>query len=413
MSVGTLHPQQTRVPQTMTARQRLATLAISWRYAGGKRDLRFDLLRGFAVLAMIINHIGGNSSWLYRLSGGNHFYTSAAEGFVFISGLVFGIVYASLIVRHGLAEGMIKALRRAGTLYALTVLLTFTSAALSYRLRLPWAPEVDASNLRDFILGVLTLHRTFYLTDVLLLYTLLLVGAALALVFFATGRTWMILAASWGVWALWQIDWRYANFMWYVEGNQVFHLAAWQVLFFTGLAFGYHRRTLAQRFGWFTGPRTLAISSLLFGGLLALYHFGLSSVPFGHIAQVDDAFNYKPNVGIGRIVAFAIVVTFFLNLLTNLWQPLLRATGWLLLPLGQHALFAYGAHLFVIMATTRYSPYLFGTDPSAAQNALVQALGVIAIWAALAVKPRVTAWLQRLPLPQPQRVCPNARTAKA
>src|SRR5581483_5784853 len=53
----------------------------------GRRDLRLDFLRGFCALAMIVDHIGG-ASWLYALTGGNRFFTSAAEGFIFISGLV-------------------------------------------------------------------------------------------------------------------------------------------------------------------------------------------------------------------------------------------------------------------------------------------------------------------------------------
>ncbi|MBV9173234.1 MAG: OpgC domain-containing protein, partial [Chloroflexi bacterium] len=56
------------------------------------RDLRLDLLRGFAVLAMLIDHIGGQSP-LYAVSGGDQFFTSAAEGFVAISGFLVGHVY--------------------------------------------------------------------------------------------------------------------------------------------------------------------------------------------------------------------------------------------------------------------------------------------------------------------------------
>ena len=51
----------------------------------GSRDLRLDLLRGYAVFAMVIDHVAGASP-LYLLSGGNRFSTSAAEGFVFLSG---------------------------------------------------------------------------------------------------------------------------------------------------------------------------------------------------------------------------------------------------------------------------------------------------------------------------------------
>src|SRR5579859_2269688 len=58
-----------------------------WTYAPeAGRDLRIDLLRGLAVLAMVIDHIAGPSK-LYLITGGNHFYTSAAEGFIFLSGL--------------------------------------------------------------------------------------------------------------------------------------------------------------------------------------------------------------------------------------------------------------------------------------------------------------------------------------
>ena len=57
-----------------------------------KRDLRVDLLRGFCIFAMVVDHFGGDS-WLYGLTGGNRFYVSAAEGFIFISGFIMGQAY--------------------------------------------------------------------------------------------------------------------------------------------------------------------------------------------------------------------------------------------------------------------------------------------------------------------------------
>src|ERR1700716_3724342 len=56
------------------------------------RDLRIDFLRGYLVFAMVVDHVRG-PSWLYAVTGGNRFFTSAAEGFIFISGLVAGMVY--------------------------------------------------------------------------------------------------------------------------------------------------------------------------------------------------------------------------------------------------------------------------------------------------------------------------------
>ena len=71
-------------------------------YTQRGRDLRIDFLRGLCVIAMIVDHVAG-SSWMYALTGGNRFYTSAAEGFVFVSGLVAGRAYTRFIARDGLS----------------------------------------------------------------------------------------------------------------------------------------------------------------------------------------------------------------------------------------------------------------------------------------------------------------------
>ncbi len=64
-----------------------------WRYREqGHRDTRLDLLRGYAVFAMICDH-ATNISWFSPFTGGNRFVVSAAEGFVFLAGLVVGMVY--------------------------------------------------------------------------------------------------------------------------------------------------------------------------------------------------------------------------------------------------------------------------------------------------------------------------------
>ncbi len=80
-----------------TLRWRLRHGLAGWAYAAeGGRDLRIDLLRGLAVLAMVIDHLAGPSR-LYLLTGGNRFFTSAAEGFIFLSGLSVGLVYRRLL----------------------------------------------------------------------------------------------------------------------------------------------------------------------------------------------------------------------------------------------------------------------------------------------------------------------------
>lgn len=397
------------VPQAHGRLTTLATLIASWRYAGAGRDLRFDLLRGLAVIAMITDHIGGQESWLYTLTGGNRFWTSAAEGFIFISGLVMGIVYPAVIARDGVGAAVRKAMRRAGTLYLLTVTLTLTTAALASRLGLYWAPQVDANSLPDFVIGVLTLHRAYYLTDVLLLYTLVIFIAAGALYLMATRRSWIVLVASWSLWSLWQFCPQQVTLPWAITDNSVFTLPAWQLLFFNGLLIGFHRKALAARFGWLTGRAALAVSGALFAVSVAVYNDGLAplvALTGKDAAWLDAHLFSKSDQQIGRIVSFAIVATFAVSLVTNLWQPLLHGLGWLLIPLGQSALLAYGLHLFVIVLTTLAGPQLFGAGTfTAAQNAALQAGGILLIWAVVTTRPRLVAFcggprpvLARLPL---------------
>src|SRR6188768_1553916 len=138
----------------------MSARALRWGYAaGGRRDLRLDFLRGYALLAMIVNHIVVADSWLYRLSSREQFYTSAAEGFYFISGLVLGIIAA----RQPLEAAVRRVLQRAWVLYRAAVVLALGFATLGWLtdLRLWYDVQEELPRRRDgileFIAGTLTL----------------------------------------------------------------------------------------------------------------------------------------------------------------------------------------------------------------------------------------------------------------
>src|SRR5215212_6056142 len=127
MAVATL-PRQ----RTWDAAQAFETLLASMRFVAAPlgRDPRLDILRGFCVFAMIVDHIGG-PSWLYVLTGGNRGPVTAAEGFVFLSGLVLGMVSRRRVTRDGLGTAIRASLGRAWTLYGLTVSLTLIFVGLT------------------------------------------------------------------------------------------------------------------------------------------------------------------------------------------------------------------------------------------------------------------------------------------
>jgi hypothetical protein len=361
--------------------------AVAWHYTGDKRDLRLDFLRGFAVLAMVVDHIGGERSWLYAITGGDRFFISVAELFVFISGLLMGYIYANVITRQGLAEALMKCLRRAWMLYLLTVTLTLCFASLLLELGLWWAPEMTAAAWPDFIMSVLTLHRTFYMTDILLLYTLLLLAAVPALFFLAHGYSKSVLACAWGLWALWQLVPQYAQFPWPIAGNRVFNFPAWQVLFMTAMVIGYHRQQLAQRMTLLFARRVLILSSALVVGTLLLYIYQ----PLGtdNVVLINRLFG-KADLRLGRLLVFASFFSFALALLTVAWQPLSRALNWLFLPLGQNALPAYTLHLGVLALLGKVGPSIVGTSPTTAwHHTLLQTIGIGCLWAALKLQPTV------------------------
>jgi len=354
----------------------------------GPRDLRYDFLRGFAVLAMVVDHIGG-PSWLYAITGGNRFYTSAAEGFIFLSGLLVGIVYGRIVQRDGLAVGMRKALERAVVLYLLTVGVTFPLLLVSEMLDLPWATGVFLTDPMAVVVGVLTLHRTYYLIDVMVLYTLLLALAPGALYLLLQGQTRLLLGLSWALWLAFQIAPDQAEVPWTIAGNYLFHFSAWQVFFFTAMALGYHRHRVAR---WFPPARQrvlLGLSGLAFAGLLVLYRLGDNVWQWlaGKNPALADPSDLlvllfgKGDVRPGRVLASIVVFGFLFLLTTVAWRPLSRALGWLLLPLGQNALYAYTAHIVIVGLLAMAFQPLGQTDRQVrALNTALQLGAILLIW---------------------------------
>jgi hypothetical protein len=89
-----------------------------------------------------------------------------------------------------------------------------------------------------------------------------------------------------------------------------------------------------------------------------------------------------------RIVAFASTAIMAYTMVTYLWRPLRRGLGWLLLPLGQAALYCYIVHFFLILAVLNLVPLLTSREiPIEALNPAFQLAIVAVLW--LMVRKRV------------------------
>jgi enterochelin esterase-like enzyme len=344
--------------------------------ASNGRDLRIDLLRGYFVVAMIIDHVRGQSP-LYLLT----------------SGLVAGLVYKRLIERMGLAQSLLKLLARAASLYLLTVGVTLLLLPISEILYLPWAQGLDLSNPVGVVVSVLTLHRTYYLIDVMLLYTVLFVIVPLAFVLMDNGKGWIVLAASWVLWALYQVFPEYAALPWPIAGNYLFDFSAWQVLFVTGLVLGYyHNRipTLGQRATRValvaTGLGTLALIGLFYlidpPTSLTPAAFAAGSPVYHEVRLwMQDMVFSKLSLRPGRLVTSAVTFSFLFLAATVYWRQAKRWLGWLFLPLGQSALYAYTVHILIAAAVAlTLAPLQLVYPGPQWLNSVIQVASVLVIW---------------------------------
>lgn len=362
------------------------SIRLDWSYpATDARDLRVDLLRGFAVLVMVVNHFGG-ASWFYLITGGNYFFSSGAEAFVFISGLVVGMVYGAIALRAGLKSAAIKAFKRALTLYRLTVVLTLLFATVSFFFCLPWAKGVDIRDPLTFALNVVTLRETFYLTDIPLMYTFLMLAAPLGLGLLYKGRTTWLLAGSTALWAAFQLFPGQVQVPWPVIGNTTFNVAAWQLLFFVAMAIGYHRDALAKKLCHLPRWPFFLLSGVLMVWLVQFYNtngaFLARMIPGIDTGSFMTALFLKSAVAPGRLMASLIVFQFAYLAANLFWKPISAVLGWLLLPLGQNALYGYTMHVVGIGAFNIALNLLIGptTDIAAINTTSLQLMFVLVIW---------------------------------
>jgi len=352
-----------------------------WHYPRAeKRDLRLDFLRGFAVFVMVVDHFGG-TSWFYYLTGNNQFFTSGAEAFVLISGMVVGLVYGNIARREGLRAAILKSLQRAWTLYKLTIVMTLTLAVLSDWFALPWAKDLDLGDPLAFVVRVILLQQTYYLADIPMLYTFLMALAPVGLWLLYTNRTGWLHALSFLGWAIFQYIDAQQIIILPIVGNTTFHPAAWQLIFFWAMAFGYHRDAIYARLRLLPRWSYFLLATLLFLWLLHSYTSDMAALkrlyPGVDVEWVIATLFSKSHVAPGRVLATVIVFQFAYLLLTYFWTPFERGVGWLLMPLGQNSLYSYTMHVVIIGGFYALLPYLPGNvTERGTLNTLLQ-LGVL------------------------------------
>jgi hypothetical protein len=209
-----------------------------------KRMVELDVLRGFLLLMMVVNH---SPSPLRQLTDQPIGFFSTAEAFVFISALLAGLLFQKRREKLGFAAARAATLQRALKIYRAHLITLFVVFAVG-SLFLAWVPGIRYILNKFFdspmsaVAGSVALVFQPPLLDILPMYVIFSLVTPLA--FWIADRVgWRtVFATSAGVWALSQFNVR--EFITAPIRDQAFaqigpfDLLSWQFLWIAGLIFG-------------------------------------------------------------------------------------------------------------------------------------------------------------------------------
>lgn len=212
------------------------------------RDVRLDFVRGLSMFIIFVAHVPANSWFLFIPA--RFGFSSAAELFVFCSGLASGYAFGGAFVKQGFGIGTRRVIRRVVQVYGahLGLLAGLVAASfvgfwltdIDYPGKLALAP-LFASN-GSGVIDLLTLRWMAAYTDILPLYIVLLAMIPLVMAL-ARVSTHLLFAALGGLWLvanLTGLNLPANGTGWF------FNPFAWQLLFFAGFSFGM---------GWLPAPQ--------------------------------------------------------------------------------------------------------------------------------------------------------------
>ncbi len=93
-----------------------------------QRDTRLDVLRALALLMIFINHVPGQI--FEQITSKNFGFSDGAEAFVLISGISVGLAYGTRFLPGNRLAMVLKAVKRAFTLYTAHMITTFVTLVL-------------------------------------------------------------------------------------------------------------------------------------------------------------------------------------------------------------------------------------------------------------------------------------------
>ena len=341
------------------------------------RDLRFDTLRGLLLICMTVNHLPTELRVVTDQSLGLF---TAAEGFVFLSGLLAGWVYTRKLREHGPGGLWSAVLTRVRTIYLWHV-ASFIGAFLCVQLAehafgfcSPNVPRLFFQHpVASLGLGLTLLYQPGLL-DLLPMYCVFVAVLPAVIRGLESGHRRLVLGVSAAVWFAAQWAPAIAGAPSYPINTGSFNLLAWQFIFVAGVAIGHARVSgLAQ----VARPNPGVV---LAAAVLAAYGFGIRHYGWPSLWP-EDVFGVllnKPALGLLRLADFG-AVAYLVAIAGERfpWALSVRPLEFL----GRHSIAVVAAQSVAIMALLQFQA-LFATPGSRTAIALGAVAFVFAVAAA-------------------------------
>ncbi len=171
-----------------------------------KRILTFDLLRGYFMVSIILNHLQWYPNALDWVAFRGSLLVSAAEGFFFISGIVLGIVRGRKLINVPFRKAALLLLNRGVLLYVISVILMLLFTFIGWFFignpgLKPGIRPMDES-IWSILVGALSLNYIYGWADFLRLYSIFIIASPAALWLLRKNKWAVLMIISIGVWAL-------------------------------------------------------------------------------------------------------------------------------------------------------------------------------------------------------------------
>lgn len=323
------------------------------------RILTFDLLRGYFLVAIVIDHLHFFPNGLDWLTMRGNLFVTAAEGFFFISGIILGIIRGSRLIKQPFKQVARLLLRRGMELYVTSIILVlaFTLAGwwlfadnpgLKYGILPP-------TNLGDLLWKTISLQYFYGWADYLRLYAIFLFASPLVLWLLRRGRWYIVLSGSVLLWLLFPTGLHSDPF------QELWQPLSWQLIFFGGMTVGFHWQQLTHWWRHLARHLRTALQTgiLLAAGITLLVNIWIEFSPIPPTMYLDGVtheigfylyinFFDKEQLPLARVALFLLWFSASFILFRRFEPLIIRTFGWLLLPFGTNSLYVYTIHAFLI-----------------------------------------------------------------